>query len=55
MHDYNLISDKQFKAVIFSGNQKYIDKNKIIMKAVRLYKDKAYEHANKKVLQQKDL
>lgn len=43
-----LISDKQFKAVKFSGNQKYIDKKKIIMKAVRQYKDKAYELANKK-------
>ena len=48
MHDHGLISDKQFKAVKFSGNQKYIDKNKIIMKAVRQYKDKAYKLANKK-------
>ena len=44
----DLISDKQFKSVKFSGNQKYIDKKKIIMKAVRQYKDKAYELANKK-------
>ena len=48
MYDHDLISYKQFKAVKFSGNQKYIDKNKIIMKAVRQYKDKAYELANKK-------
>ena len=54
MRDYDLISDKQFKAVNFSGNQKYIDKKKIIMKAVRQYKDKAYELANKKVAPTKE-
>lgn len=48
MRDLALISDKQFKAVKFSGNQKYIDKDKTIMKVVRQYKDKAYELANKK-------
>ena len=48
IRDHGLISDKQFKAVKFSGNQKYIDKKKIIMKAVRQYKDDAYKLANKK-------